>query len=100
MKFFARQLHINSLIIAVILAAIQIYVLWETNGAIGKLILEGGGNLDTLMLIFSPTAGLVWTMKKFAEQPLPPKENVPYGAPSKSEHPPHDTYDNETDHQR
>ena len=58
--------HVNSLILAAMLFAIQIFVIWEieSNGGLSPMINEK--DIAGLALVFSPTAGIVWALKRFS----------------------------------
>ena len=64
------RLHINAIILAIILAILQGYILWllsfspEANGGLIHHLQEK--DLDILAMVFSPMAGIIWTMKHFA----------------------------------
>ena len=64
MKF--TRLHTNAIAISIVLMVLQVFLIWQVNGAIDQIILGGGANIDVLMVLFSPTAGLVWALKHFA----------------------------------
>ena len=67
MKF--TRIHVNSLILAVILAILQGAILWIVNGDIGEMI--GAKDLGALAIVFSPTAGIVWALKSFSSKDTP-----------------------------
>ena len=64
MKF--TTLHINAVIICVVLALLQGFILWEINGNLEQYFATG--RVDVLGMIFSPTAGIVWALKHFAQK--------------------------------
>ena len=68
MKF--TTVHINSIILAVMLFVIQVMALWfvHQGGANGSTLhdLLTQNDFDALMVLFSPTAGVVWALKRFS----------------------------------
>lgn len=58
--------HVNSIILSVMLFIIQMYIVYEieTNGGLSPMIDQK--DIAGLVLVFSPTAGIVWALKRFS----------------------------------
>lgn len=62
MKF--TTLQTNMVILAIVLAILQGFILWLMNGDLPEIIRDK--DLAVLATIFSPTAGIVWCLKQTA----------------------------------
>ena len=62
-----RQLKPNALILAGLLAALQVTFLVLVNGNLAGVLLGGAENVHVLAVIFSPTAALVWALKALSK---------------------------------
>ena len=60
------RVHINALVVCMILAALQVFILWLIDGSLKEVILQGTDKLDVLILIFSPSGAIAWIGKHFA----------------------------------
>ena len=69
-------LHINAIIITIVLALLQYYILGQLNGDEGSTLRTMFENHDVagLGMVFSPTAGIIWALKHFARKPSDQKE--------------------------
>lgn len=63
------KLHVNSILLAVILATLQGVILWIVNGDISSMV--QAKDLGALAIVFSPTAGIVWALKSFSSKDPP-----------------------------
>ena len=61
-------IHINALIVCLILAGLQAFIVWRINGDLDQLLLNGSDKVPELALIFSPAAAIAWIGKHFAKQ--------------------------------
>ena len=61
------RVQINSWFLAILLAALQIYMIWsiEQNGGVSALLQD---DLETVALFFGPTAALAWSLRTIAGQ--------------------------------
>ena len=65
MKF--PTIQINSLVLAFLLAGIQVYILYEMNGRLGAHI--DSANFAALAVVFSPMAAIAYTLRNFSTLP-------------------------------
>ena len=79
MSDWFTKIHTNAMILSILLTALQIYILWEMNGALKPLLLNAQENLDALILVFGPTIGLGFALRKFADAPDRRKDGDHYG---------------------
>ena len=63
MKFTTFQT--NMMILALLLAIIQVFILYMVNGVLTDLF--HSKDLGALALIFGPTGGIIWCMKRMAD---------------------------------
>ena len=66
-KWFATKVQTNWLISSVLMTGLQIYVLWELNGALTQILLASCINPLVIATVFAPGLALVWCMKQFAK---------------------------------
>ena len=52
---------LKPIILSVILATLQIFILWIMNGELSEIL--QAKDIAVLGLIFSPTAGIIWALK-------------------------------------
>ena len=71
----ATTLQINLIILVVILAILQGVILWFVNGALQEMV--STHDAVGLGIVFSPTVGIVWAMKRMAFYQNKPPEDPP-----------------------
>ena len=62
------RIHVNAWFLALLLAALQAFVVYEaaSNGGLLVKVLEAP--VERVALLFSPTAGIVWSLKHFSRK--------------------------------
>ena len=71
-RFRFTKVHVNTIILAFVLTVIQAIILYDLNGGTVQFLMTAP--VERIAIVFSPTIGIVATMKMFAGKPDDPEE--------------------------